>query len=211
MPRPLRDNVQATTGGVGEAVRGHILAAAYHVISHAGLAGTTTRAVAEEAGIGAGTLYNYFDNRQQLVVQSIVHRAHVLVRPLARLPSRAGAGTVEDNLVKFAAEIIGILGEIVPLIAATFSDRELLGSLWNEFESDGLPGRAAEELLGYLLAEQQLGRVTPGADCAAAAAIVFGLCHDRAFQHHLRGEAGMPDLPGGEVAFIARALAPAGH
>ncbi len=211
MPRPLRANIQAATGGVYEAVRDHILAAAHHVIAHVGLADTTTRAVAEEAGVGAGTLYNYFDNRLQLVAQSIVHRAHVLAGPLADLPSRAGTGTVEENLVTFAAEVIGILGEIVPLVAATFSDPELLGALRREFEADDPAARSGEGLHSYLLAEQRLGRVAPGADCAAAAAIVSGLCHDRAFQHYLRGEPGTPEPPREEIGFIARALAPTGR
>ena len=71
MPRPLPPHVVARAGGSEtEAVRDHILDAALRVIVTQGLAAASTRAVAAEAGIGAGTVYNYFDNRLQLLAHA---------------------------------------------------------------------------------------------------------------------------------------------
>ncbi|MBI5946599.1 MAG: TetR/AcrR family transcriptional regulator [Chloroflexi bacterium] len=206
MSRPLSAHLRAATGGGFEAVRNHILAAAQRVVSHAGLAATSTRAVAEEAGVGAGTIYNYFDNRVQLLAQSIVRHAHTRAAPLADLPSRAGEGTVEGNLLRFGALTMEILGELVPLFAATFSDAELLRSLREEFAADDPASRGGETLFQYLLAEQALGRIRPGADCQVAAAIILGVCHDHAFQHCLRGTPGEAAVPTAEISFIARTL-----
>src|SRR3990172_2015437 len=122
MPRPLGARVLASTGGDIDAVRNHILDAAHRVISEHGLAAASTRLIATEAGIGAGTVYNYFDNRLQLLARAILRRARILAEPIADLPSRAGADSVADNLQYFALVGATILDELVPLIAAAFSD-----------------------------------------------------------------------------------------
>src|SRR6266545_1056509 len=181
MPRPLPAHVMAATAGHHDAVRDHILDAAHRVIASHGLAAASTRAIAEEAGIGAGTLYNYVDNRLQLLARSIFRRAHSLSQPLADLPSHAGHGTVAGNLRHFARRVATILDELVPLFAAAFSDT-------------------------YLLAERELGRVAPDADCHAAAALVVSLCHDRAFHRYFRGEPGKPKPLTREIDLIAHAV-----
>src|SRR2546429_165264 len=66
MPRPLPPNVMAITGGDEEALRDHILRAAHQVITERGLAAASIRVIAEQAGVSAGTLYNYFDDHPRL-------------------------------------------------------------------------------------------------------------------------------------------------
>jgi len=208
MPRPLPAHVVAFTGGHHEAVRDHILDAAHRVIASHGLAAASTRAIAAEAGIGAGTLYNYVDNRLQLLARSILRRAHILSQPLADLPSRAGNETVAGNLRDFASRVAAILDELVPLFAAAFSDTDLLDALRQEMSTGAhAAGRfAAHPVERYLLAERGLGRIAPDADCHAAASLVVSLCHDRAFQHYFRGETGEPEPLTREIDLIARAV-----
>ncbi len=131
MPRPLPAHVQKATGGDTRAVREHILDAAYQVIVARGLSGASTRAIAAEADIGAGTLYNYFDNRLQLLAHAILRRIELLSRPVGDLPERAGKYTVAANLRYFARRISPTLDELVPLGAAAFSDPELLSVMRN--------------------------------------------------------------------------------
>ncbi len=208
MPRPLPAHVVAFTGGHHDAVRDHILDAAHRVIARHGLAAASTRAIAEEAGIGAGTLYNYVDNRLQLLARTILRRAHVLSRPLADLPSRAGSGTVAGNLRDFARQIATILDQLVPLFAAAFSDTDLLGVLQRESRTETRPGGpfALHPIERYLLAERELGRIAPDADCRAASDLVVSLCHDRAFQRYFRGETETPKPLGREIDLIAHAV-----
>jgi AcrR family transcriptional regulator len=208
MPRPLPAHVLAFTGGDLDAVRDHILAAAHRVIASHGLAAASTRAIAAEAGVGAGTLYNYFDDRLQLLAQSILRRARILSQPLAGLPSRAGTDTVANNLQHFARQVATILDELVPLFAAAFSDTGLLDSLRHEMgTSTRLAGPfPIDPVERYLLGERELGRVAPDADCRAAASLVVSLCHDRAFHRYFRGETGRPKSLTQEIDFITRAL-----
>lgn len=208
MPRRLPAHVIAATAGHHDAVRDHILDAAHRVIARHGLAAASTRAIAAEAGVGAGTLYNYLDNRLQLLARSILWRAHLLSQPLADLPSRAGSGTVAGNLRDFARQVTTILDQLVPLFAAAFSDAELLDALRREISTGahaaGTP--ADHPVERYLLAERELGRIAPDADCHAAAALVVSLCHDRAFHRYFRGETGNPKPMGREIDLIAHAL-----
>lgn len=206
MPRPLSAPVLEATGGDVEAIRDHILDAAHRVVSTHGLAAASTRAIAAEAGVAAGTIYNYFEDRLELLARSMLRRAHVLARPLADLPSRAGTGTVAGNLRHNARLATGILDELVPLIGAAFSDTGLLGALRRQMAAADPSTGPAHLVERYLLAERELGRISPDADCRAAASAIVGVCHDRAFHRYLSGQTGPPKPPSKEIDLIVRAL-----
>lgn len=57
---PTQDRAHATVE--------HILSAAAQVLERRGFAGTTTNHIAERAGISIGSLYQYFPNKQAIVV-----------------------------------------------------------------------------------------------------------------------------------------------
>lgn len=206
MPRPLRPPVRAITEGDPAAIRRHILDAAYRVIQGNGLAGASTRAIAEEAGLAAGTLYNYFGNHLQLLAKAIVHNAKSLTHPVADFPSHAGQGTVAGNLQHFTRQAALVLGQLVPTFAAAFSNGELLAALRREIaDAEPLsdPARVIEQ---YLLAERDLGRVSPDADCSAAASLIVSICHADAFQRYLEGSGGTTESREREIALITRSL-----
>ena len=207
MPRPLPAHVAEATGGDAGSVRDHILDAAYRVVANRGLAAASTRAVATEAGIASGTLYNYFANRYVLLAHTILRRAVLAAeRSVAEPAALPGEGTVAGNLRLFAARAGELLDEMVPLFAAAFSDNELLAALHVELHAGATEIDPTQAIVQYLLAEQALGRVDAGADCRAAAAIVIGLFHDRAFHRFLAGaQAPSPSLDP-ELDFVATAL-----
>ncbi len=206
LPRPLAAPVLAVTDGDLEAVRNHILEATHRVIDSKGLAGASTRAIAEEAGVAGGTLYNYFENHTQLLAKAIVWYAANLSGPVAGLPSRAGKYTVAHNLRYFVRQAATVLDRLVPAFAAAFSNGQLLEAVRHEMAAiDPLsdPARVVER---YLLAERDLGRVTAGAECRTAASIIVSLCHDDAFQRYLYQETWKPRSRRKEIDFIARSL-----
>jgi AcrR family transcriptional regulator len=208
MARQLSARVRATTAGDPDAVRGHVLAAASRVITRDGLAAASTRAIAEEAGVASGTLYNYFDGHAQLIAKAVVQHAADLMGAVTAMPSRAGRYTVADNLRYFVRESRQVLGALVPTFAATFSDPALLAAVQHEMTATDLPADPGRILERYLLAERRLGRVRSDADCRAAAAIVTSLCHDDAFQAHLRGQSSPADQRDGEIELLVRAITP---
>ncbi len=206
MPRPLPPHLLALAQDGPQAVRAHILAAAQRVIDREGLALASTRAVAEEAGLAGGTLYNYFDSHTDLIAQAIVDRARDLADPIADLPARAGSVSVEANLGLFVSTAAGVLDRLVPVIGAAFSDPHLLRAVRRHMADVGPFDDPALLLERYLLAERDLGRVAPDADCRAAAALVVSLCHDDAFHRHLVGDQDRPPSRAAELALIARSL-----
>jgi AcrR family transcriptional regulator len=180
--------------------------ATWRVIANDGLTAASTRAIAEEAGISGGTLYNYFENHVQLVAKSIINQARTLTNPVAALPSRAGQGTVEVNLRYFVRKAGAALDKLVPTLAAAISDKDLLDAVRQEMTAvDPLidPAGVVER---YLLAERTLGRIAPHADCSAAASIMTSMCHDDAFQRYLQGTSGKSKSRNREIEFIARSL-----
>lgn len=196
----------AATGNDFAAIRRHIMDATWRVIANEGLAAASTRAIADEAGISGGTLYNYFDNHVQLVAESIVNHARALTNPVAALPSRAGQSTVEANLRYFVRKARLVLDELVPTVAAAFSDKELLGAVRHEMTAVDPLVDPAGVVERYLLAERKLGRVASHADCRAAASIMTSMCHDDAFQRYLQGTSRGPRSRNREIEFIARSL-----
>ena len=206
MPRPLPAHVLAITDGDPDAVRNHIVHAANRVIEAKGLAAASTRAIADEAGVAGGTLYNYFDNHVQLLAKSIVAHTSQLTEPIADLPSRAGHATVTGNLTHFVRQAAPVLDQLIPAFAAAFSDSALLDAVRREMANvDPLndPARVVER---YLLAERDLGRVRSDADSRAAAALVVSICHDDAFNRYLYRDRAKPKSRAREIALIAQSV-----
>lgn len=187
MPRPLRGAALAATGGDAAAVREHLLASARAIVEREGLAGASVREIAREAGVATGTLYNYFPDREALVVAAIVHGATSVGGELKALPERAGTGTVADNLERCARVVLEALQRIVPLASAVIADPTLLGHLHRLLGDEAAHDAAREPLVAYLRREQALGRVDPDADLAAAAALLLGACHEAVFTRQLLG------------------------
>lgn len=206
MPKPLPHHIRDATGGDPEAVRAYLLDAAHRVVVTQGLAAASTRHIATEAGVAGGTLYNYFDDRVDLVAAAILRRAHVLAQPIAELSSRAGRYSIKTNLIWFARHADSVLTELVPLMAAAFAEPDLLATLRTHMANDDPAHIATHVVEDYLRAELELGRIRPETGCAAAAATIVSICHDRAFQRFLRGD--QPDQSHNEIAFIASTLTP---
>jgi AcrR family transcriptional regulator len=198
--------VLAVTDGDVDAVRRHILDAAHRVITARGLAASSTRAIAEEAGVSGGTLYNYFDNHTHLVAKAIVGRAANITKPIADLPSRAGRASVTDNLAGFVRQAAVILDQLVPALAAAFSDTDLLDAVRREMAAVDPLSDPANIVERYLLAERELGRINPGADCRGAASLVVSICHDDAFNRYLYGASRRPLSRRKEIALIVRSI-----
>lgn len=205
MPRPLPDAVLALTDGSPEQVRAHILSAAVQVMIRKGVSAASTRAIAEEAALSGGTLYNYFSTREELVARAIVRHSLEVTASIAAFPARAGTHTLTRNLQFFVTEAGKALDRILPLLAAAFADPGLLDAVRREMLDSFPLNDPASAVEKYLLAERRLGRVAAGADCRAVASILVGLCHDDAFHRHLQASDQRPTRHK-EITLLVRSL-----
>ncbi len=107
----------------GEATREAILEAAYHLFSEQGYHGTSMRDIAARAGITAGSIYNHFTDKEQ-IIQAVILKYHPIVRLFPRLSEVEGASA--EELIADAARRIAKEVEVSPgilrLVFVEFGD-----------------------------------------------------------------------------------------
>lgn len=156
----------------------------------------TTRAVAQEAQVATGLLYNHFADKDELLVALLGDRLREAGTRLTALPARAGTRTVRENLVEIVAESLDTLLAFAPLLAVLMSRPDLVPGA--EEPAVG-PDRdeAIVPVRAYLEAELLGRRIRRGSDIDAAATLLVGACHDLALHRALRrdGSPVDPALP----------------
>jgi AcrR family transcriptional regulator len=174
----------ALRDGGDRTLREHLVAAAARLIARHGTAGLTVRAIAREAEVADGVLYNHFTDKEELLALAL--HSHVeTVMSSAPPPPSAGEGTVEENLRAHTTRSLGVLIAILPAFAGVFSQPKVLAG----FTALPIPGEAPlhSALARYLRDEQRLGRVNPAANVDAAVAMVLGACHELVLPHVFYG------------------------
>ncbi|MDP4501784.1 TetR/AcrR family transcriptional regulator [Nonomuraea turcica] len=152
----------------------HLVATTERMISEQGTAGLTVRAIAREAGVADGVLYNYFADKEELLAEAL--RAHVrsVERGLGELPE-PGRGTIADNLRAHIEYGLAMHRAILPAFAGLLAQPKVL----DRFTELGSPGEDwRDRLRDYLRAERELGRLALDAKVDAAAAMIVGVCHE---------------------------------
>jgi AcrR family transcriptional regulator len=196
--------------------RDRIVEAAGRVMRERGLARTTTKEIAREAGFSEGTLYKHFDGKEELFLAVLAERLPSFVALSKELPGRAGRETVRQILEEVARTALAFYAEGVPISASVFSEPGLLARHGEELRRRGAgPHRANEAVAAYLSAEQRLGRVRGDADPETAAAMLLGSCFQRAFLRSFLAEEAVPGreerFARGVVDTLMRGLSPGGQ
>jgi AcrR family transcriptional regulator len=111
--------------GDGQNLRDYLIATAARLIDERGSAGLSVREIAREAQVADGVLYNYFADKEDLLVHALLaHLATVMdSRPPMPPP---GTGSVAENLRLFIEIGIGALTRVVPAFAGLLSQPKVL-------------------------------------------------------------------------------------
>jgi AcrR family transcriptional regulator len=165
----------------GAATRARLIEATGQVVREVGYARATTRAIAQAAGVAEGTIYRHFPDKASMFFAAVLEQDHPVIAWVARLPARAGEGSVEANLVDCLFRLSGLRDQVLPLELALLADPELARQRDRAMAArtgggpPGPPGSIAE----YLAAEQELGRVradvAPEQVAVVMLATLFGL------------------------------------
>ncbi|MEM8533928.1 MAG: TetR/AcrR family transcriptional regulator [Chloroflexota bacterium] len=78
----------------GEATRQKLLEASYHLITSRGYHATSMRDIASEAGITAGSIYNHFSDKEQ-IVKEVLLAYHPIVKVMPVLEQAEGQSVSE--------------------------------------------------------------------------------------------------------------------
>lgn len=160
-----------------------ILTAAARVFAAKGFDRATIRDVARAAGLAEGSIYNYFHDKQDL----LVHLPRVFIQPrieaLKARTSAAGAGDgarerlpdpteMLSGLAQNIVEVVTQNREIARILFTTLPimDAETRGEYMRE-----VPAYAFEALEAYLRAQQAAGRFRTDVDAAVAARMFPGV------------------------------------
>jgi AcrR family transcriptional regulator len=129
-----------------EELRELILKAATELIETDGLAGLSAREIARRIGYSPGTLYNVFDNLDDLV---LTIEARLLDRLAARLAEVAPAPTPQEHLQRLAEAYLKFTSENPRLWNLLFEHHMPAGKdipAWYRMKLDGLMARIEEAL-----------------------------------------------------------------
>jgi AcrR family transcriptional regulator len=214
-PAVLRD-------GDGQNLRDYLIATAARMIDERGSAGLGVRDIAREAQVADGVLYNYFEDKEDLLAHALLAVADNLrlfidtgLATLARVvPAFAGLLSQPKVLARFHAMVGGdaafageaaVGGEPAPSGDGPGEDSPGEdGPGEDGSEEDGPGGGPAglpDILARYLHAEQRLGRIDQAADIDAAVTLVVGAIHGQVLPRVLFSPPGSritapPDLAG---------------
>lgn len=165
-----------------------LLDAAETLMRTIGLANTTTKAIAREAGCSEAALYKHYANKEELFVRVLMERTPNAGPLMAALTAEPGERTVEEALTGIARHAALFYAEAMPMAASLFAEPALLSRHREGVQEIGAgPHVVLDALEGRLRRELAAGRLRDGADPRAAAALLLGACFQRAFFLHFSG------------------------
>jgi AcrR family transcriptional regulator len=179
---------RARAGAPAE-TREQILDAALSVIQTHGLGRTTTKEIAQAAGISEAALYRHFADKTELCLCVMAERVPQLMTAVQDLAARVGRRTVRTNLEEIVRVALPLYEEAVPVEAALFAEPELLARHQERLRTNNVgPHRAGELLASYIRAEQRLGRIARHVDPEATAWLLLGTCIGRTLVRRFVGQ-----------------------
>jgi len=173
--------------------RGQILQAAEKLMHSRGLTGVTTRQIAKEVGCSEGALYVHFKGRLELFLAMLEEGLPDMLGPLQTLRGSVGRGSPQRNLAAALQGIFNFHRRVLPVTCGLFAEPELLDAYRQSLGRQGKgPHLSMAALAKYIVAEQKLGRIAPGADSELAAYILMSSSFFRAFMELFSGKSSQP-------------------
>ena len=203
--------------GDGQSLREYLIATAARLIGERGSAGLAVRDIAGEAQVADGVLYNYFEDKEDLLAHALLAHVATVMASASPLPP-PGTNTVQENLRLFIDNGLTVLARVAPAFAGLLSQPKVLSRFHamvggdpafgaaatagpeeadRQAAQDSDPGHAGlrglpEMLTAYLEAEQELGRLDPAADIGAASVLIIGAIHGQVLPRVLFSPPGRP-------------------
>jgi AcrR family transcriptional regulator len=162
--------------------RPEIIAATEALIRTRGLASTTTRAIAEQAGCSEAALYVHFENRLRLLLAVLEESLPDMLVPLRALEQSIGTRTPQQNLTSALRAIFTFHERVVPMLCGLFADPQLLTAYRDSLTTRNKgPHGTVARLQNYISAEQKLGRIHRSIDAETSATILMASSFFKAF------------------------------
>ncbi|MCX5278488.1 MULTISPECIES: TetR/AcrR family transcriptional regulator [unclassified Streptomyces] len=172
-----------------------ILDAAHELMLTLGLSRATTKEIAKAAGCSEAALYKYFASKEELFIRVLQERLPRLGPLLERLTAEPEQHSLEENLTAIARQAALFYEQSFPIAASLYAETQLKRRHDEAMRAMGAgPHMPIRGVAAYLRAEQDAGRVQPGADTYAAASLLLGACAQRAFAYDATQDGTAPPL-----------------
>ena len=205
--------------GDGQDLRQYLVGTAAQLIDQRGSAGLTVRDIAREAHVADGVLYNYFEDKEDLLAHALMAHVGMVMTSAPPMPE-AGTGSVADNLSFFIDRGFALLARVTPAFAGLLAQPKVLSRFHAMVGGDGAfgadtpgedhnsePRGLPDMLKAYLRAEQRLGRINGTADIDAVATLIVGAIHGEILPRVLFSPPGSPvTIPPGLAPRLARTI-----
>jgi AcrR family transcriptional regulator len=137
-PAVLRDDS-------GQNLRDYLIETAARMIDQRGSAGLAVRDIAREAKVADGVLYNYFEDKEDLLAHALLAHVGTVMASAPRLLPPPGEGTVAENLRVFIDGGIANLLRVTPAFAGLISQPKVLTRFHAMVGGDAAFDPAAED------------------------------------------------------------------
>jgi AcrR family transcriptional regulator len=136
--------------GSGQNLREYLIATAARLIDQRGSAGIAVRDIAREAQVADGVLYNYFEDKEDLLAHALLAHVGTVMAGGPPLLLPPGEGTVAENLRMFIDGGMARLVRVTPAFAGLLSQPKVLirfhamvgGDSAFGVATEGTPGRS---------------------------------------------------------------------
>lgn len=140
-PAVLRDDS-------GQNLRDYLIETAARLIDQRGSAGLSVRDIAREAQVADGVLYNYFEDKEDLLVHALLAHVGNVFSSAPRLLPPPGEGTVAENLRVFIDGGVANLLRVTPAFAGLISQPKVLARFHAMVGGDAAFDPAADDAGG---------------------------------------------------------------
>jgi len=113
-------------GGDTQDLRAYLIATAARLIGERGTAALTVRDIAREAQVADGVLYNYFEDKEDLLANALLAHVAAVMSSAPPLLPEPGTGTVAENLRRFVEGGLEVLSRVTPAFAGLVTQPKVL-------------------------------------------------------------------------------------
>lgn len=193
----LADKTTGMRRGGRPSRRARIVAVAEQLLRERGLAGVTTRVIAEKVPCSEGAIYVHFEDRLELILTVLEESLPEMLIPLHGLEERVGKGTPGENLSSALNGLVRFHQRVVVMLCSLMGETELRERFRSSLRSGGRgPDKGIATLAGYIEAEKALGRVSGQVNAKVAARTLMASSFFHVFTEELFGQSGRFDAKG---------------